>query len=128
MPALAPITINDGTSTPVPHTFSPVTTDGYVALLKERTSVPLANPGLDVSVRPPVGSNGLYRVRMVIKMPQSVTVDGVVKVDHIPTISIEMLASERSTEQNRKDLRLMAANLLAHASVVTVLEKLEPLY
>lgn len=128
MPALATLTINDGAATPVAHAFAPVTTDGYTAQMKERTSVPVSNPALDVSVRPPVNGNGLYRVRAVIKMPQTVTVDGVVKVDHTPTISVEMLANERSTEQNRKDLRVLLLNLLQNSSFITVTEKLEPIY
>lgn len=128
MPALAAITINDGLATPVAHTFTPVTTDGYSSILAERTSIVIGNPRLETSVRPPVQNNGTYRVKFSIKTPKTVTVNGVSVVDHTPTVTLEFVVSERSAHQDRKDLRLYVVNLLQNAGVITMIEQLEPQY
>lgn len=128
MPALAPIVINDGATTPVAHTFGPVTSDGQKALLKERIGVPIAFPGLSTSVRPPVAQGDIYKLTFVLTLPQTVLVDGVTKVDHTLTAEVNLMMSNRSTEQNRKDLRVMVSNLLLNAATVTMIEKLEPQY
>lgn len=128
MPALANIVINDGASTPVAHTFAPVTTDGLIASLKERVGVPVGYPGLTASVRPPVKGGEVYKERFSLTLPTTVTIDGVTSVDYTNVGNIEMLISERSTEQDRKNLRVLMINLLSHATVTTVVEKLEPIY
>lgn len=128
MPALASITINDGAVSPVAHTFSPVTTDGYLASLKERVGLPISYPALNVSVRPPVSGNGIYRVKETISVPTTAVVNGVTVVDFSQSVTIEFVLNERGSEQSRKDIRVLAANLLNHATTVTVVEKLEPIY
>lgn len=128
MPALANIVINDGAATPVAHTFTPVTTDGWLAQLAERTGSPLAFPRLSVSVRAPVNGNGIYRLKLNLQVPTVVTVDGVQKVDYTQYVTTEYVLSERATEQQRKDLRVMNVNLNGHATITTVIEKLEPIF
>lgn len=128
MTALANIVINDGASTPVAHTFAPVTTDGFIAQLKERVGVPVAYPALSASVRPPVKGGDVYKERLTLSLPVTAVVSGVTTVDYVNSVNIEFLLSERSTAQNRKDLRVMAANLLGHATVVAMIESLEPIY
>lgn len=128
MPALATITINDGATTPVAHAYTPVTTDGLIASMKERVGVPVGYPSLGVSVRPPVKGGEVYKERFTLALPVTAVVNGVTVVDYTNTGTIELLLSERSTTQNRKDLRVLLANLLAHATIVSVVENLEPIY
>lgn len=128
MPQLNAIVVNDGKTTPVAHTFSPVTTDGYVATLKERSGLPIEFSSLGISVRPPVKGSEVYKTRLTLAVPHTVTVDGRASVDYTETVTIDILTNERSSTQDRKDIRVLAANLLLNATVVTVVENLEPLY
>lgn len=131
MPQLANITVNDGESTPVAHVFSPVTTDGFLARLKERVgAIASVFPSLNVSFREPLNGQKerYYRIRETISMPVAVTVDGVVSVDHVDTAYVEYVISERSSEQQRKNLRMLVSNSQANATLATVVDKLEPLY
>lgn len=128
MPQLASITINDGQGTPAAHTFSPVTTDGSVASLKERVGVPISYTGLTVQVRPPVKGGEVYKVRIAFAIPTTAVVDGQTVVDYTHSGSLELLLPERGTLQNRKDLQAFFKNALGHATVTSVIENLEPLY
>lgn len=128
MPQLAEIVLNDGAATPVAHTFAPVTTDGRSAQLKERVGLPIGYPGLNVNVRPPVQQGDIYKVSLLLTLPSTVTVDGVAKVDYTLTAEVNLMMSNRSTAQNRRDLRVFVANALRHATLQEVIEKLEPLY
>lgn len=129
MPQLASITINDGATTPVAHVFAPVTTDGQAASLAERVGSPFAYPKMGISVRPPVNNGqGLYKVALSLNLPVTKTVEGSPMLDFEHKVKVEILLSERSTGQNRKDALALMANLLASATVKTVVENLEPLY
>lgn len=130
MPQLANIVINDGAATPVAHTFAPVTTDGQLGQLAERSGLPIAYPKLAVSVRPPVNGGETYKIRLTLQVPQTSTVVATGKVvkDFTNTASLDLVFHERSTAQQRKDIRVLLANALANATVVTVVENLEPLY
>lgn len=128
MVQLASITINDGASTPVAHTFVPVTTDGLISSLKERVGIPVGYPGLTASVRPPVKGGEVYKEQIRLSLPTTAVVNGVTVVDYTNFGTIELVMNERSTTQNRKDLRVMLANALAHANVVSMIENLEPWY
>lgn len=128
MPALAPITILDGASTPANHVFTPVTTSGFQAELVNRQVVPALNETLITQVRPPVSGNGTYKVRYVLRVPTAKVVEGAQVVDFIDTVDITINTNERATKQQRKNLRVLAANLLLNATVVQMVEDLEPQY
>lgn len=128
MPALGNISINDGATTPVAHVFAPVTTDGYLATLKERVGVPVGYPALTASVRPPAKGSEVYKEQIRLSLPVTAVVNGVTAVDYVNYGTIELSMNERSTEQNRKDLRVMLSNALQNAVFVTMIEKLEPVY
>lgn len=131
MPQLANITINDGESTPVAHVFAPVTTDGFLARLKERVgAIASVFPSLNVQFREPLNGqrDRVYRIKETIQMPVAVTIDGVVSIDHTDYAHVEYVISERSSEQQRKNLRMLVSNSQANATLATVVDKLEPLY
>lgn len=129
MPSLNQIVINDGASTPVAHTYSPVTTDGQLALLKEKVGLPKGFPSLTISCRQPVNGNGLYRVRIGLQLPTLVTgADGSSTVAYTRSASLDMVIPDSTTAQERKDLRVLVANLLLNASVTSVIESPEPLW
>lgn len=128
MPQLNAIVLADGKSTPVAHTFAPVTTDGQAAILRERIGVPVGYPQLGVSVRPPAKASEVYKVRLTIAIPHTISVDGKAVVDYFDTMNCDFLFNERSTPQDRKDLRVFAINAMSNATIVSVVENLEPLY
>lgn len=129
MPQLTAITVDDGATTPVPHVFSPVTTNGWLAELQERTGIPKGQASLSISVRPSSSNTPMYKVRMQIRVPSLVTDgDGRQVVAYTNMATIEFLTHEEATLQNRKDILAFVKNLLVDSSVVTVAQNLEPLY
>lgn len=126
MPALGNIIVNDGETTPVAHTFSPVTTDGYLASWKERVGVPVGYPALSASMRPPVKGGETYKEQFRLAIPVTAVVNGITVVDFVQYGEIIYTLHERATEQQRKNIRVMLGNVNSHANFVTMTEKLEP--
>lgn len=130
MPQLAPITINDGKTTPAAHVFSPVRTDGSNAKLANRAaSIPQGFEGMELNVRD-VGSSktAAYRVFGSLTLPTVGPVDGTDAVLRSSKVDFAFNFSQLSTAQERKDLLALVSNLFAHATVKTVVENIEPLY
>jgi hypothetical protein len=70
----------------------------------------------------------VYRNKITIAVPVTAVVDGVTVVDYTNQVSVEFLLSQKGTEQNRKDLRMLLVNALQHASITPTIDKLEPVY
>jgi hypothetical protein len=131
MPALINIAIADGAATPVTHTFTPAGIVGVVATWKERIAVGIAKffPYITGQLKEPTGGSQVYRVKFSIVQPKSVTgTDGVVKEDYRNSANIEYIFNERATEQERKDLRVLVGNSQLNATIISMIEKLEPAY
>lgn len=127
MPAIATITINDGATTPVAHNFTPVNASGGIGLFKERVgATPDAYPVLSVSVREPSKTQSVYQVEEKIRIPVTAVVDGVTKVVRYNEAIVTYKLHRQSAEQERKDIRVLVANLTAHNATVQAVEKLEP--
>lgn len=139
MPSIATIVINDGATTPVAHTFTSIGQDDKGVLWLEQTT--------------PVPANGLVGKRIGLSLIRPVTsaslkstsAKGVVSI-YVPvpevlgnsstgitppaTKAYELASRSvfdmpmRSTAQEKKDLRVLTANALAHASVIALLETL----
>lgn len=129
MPALAALTINDGQTTPVAHTFSPVTTDGSKASWADRSpAVPAGYRTISQEVSEPTGNRSVYRITMGFYTPVLATVDGTDTVVRYNSANLVLNMHPNSTLQERKDLLAYIANFLANASVKTSVEQLEPWY
>lgn len=129
MPALAAIAIDDGASTPVTHTFSPQTTDGRSALLLNRTSVlPRGMEQLTTDVRLAQSATGANKVTLKLVLPVVQSVNGINTVVRQSQVTVVFDLSQDSTAQERKDIRVLMANLLANASVVSMIGNIEPQY
>lgn len=129
MPALAPIVINDAETTPVAHTFDPVTTDGSLAQLANRTATsPKGFEILRMEVKAPANGSSAYRLLIGFNDPVEATVNGVQTVVRNCSADLRLNFSQDSTAQERKNLLKMMSNLFAHATVVTMADKLEPIY
>lgn len=129
MPAFGNIVINDAAATPVAHTFAPVTTDGALAQLANRVaSTPRGFETLRVEMKAPSNGASAYRCIIGLNDPVEATVDGAQVVVRNSSASVSLNFSADSTAQERKDLLKLMSNLLAHATIVTVCENLEPIY
>jgi hypothetical protein len=129
MPAIGNIAINDGKTTPVLHTFAPVTTDGSAAELANRSaSIPQGFEVVKVELRKPTSNTAAYRLYIEMVLPTVGLVNGADAVVRFNKASMTVNISQLSSEADRKDLRVLLQNLLGHASMATVFEKLEPIY
>lgn len=131
MPNILTLVLNDGAASPVAHSFVPVNTTGVSANWAERlTTGQMFWPTLrnDVIV-PQKGDDSKPLVdRWQVKVPVSVTVNGVTTLDHFSSASVNFYFSPRASEQERKDLYAYVSNLLATANVKDAAVKVEPYY
>lgn len=147
MSAIAALTLNDGQSTPVAHTFNP---EGVlnqmppVALYADRsTGVAVGFPRLSISLStPPVARRGqastadrVYRAKMKVMLPVLETLgtnDAGVTPPATKAFDLvfngEFILPERSSLQNRKDILAYAKNLLTQAVITALVQDLEAVY
>lgn len=129
MPAIAAISISDAKTTPVAHVFDPVTTNGSAGRLANRVaSIPSGFETLSLEVREPASATGAYRLLGKMSFPTVAAVEGVDTVVRNDSATFELNFSQQSTAQDRKDRVKLLSNLFAHATVVAMAEKVEPLY
>jgi hypothetical protein len=129
MPALAAIALADGESSPVTHTFAPVTTNGQKGQLANRAaSIPRGYEGLTIEVVKPSSGTAAYRIIGSMTLPTVADVDGLDQVVRQNKLDFTLNMSQDSTEQDRKNARVLLKNLFSDATIATVIEKLEPLY
>lgn len=129
MPAIGTITVNDGATTPIQHSFSPQTTDGRSAQLLNRTAaIPRGYEKLETDVRLAQSATGANKVSLKLTLPVVQAVNGVNTVVRQSQVEVVFYLSQDSTAQERKDARVLMANLLAHANVQTMIENVEPQY
>lgn len=147
MAAAANIVIADAQATPVNHTFVPIgfdQKDSSVFWFEDQSQAsPIGYWRMSIQLKRPApakaGDSSGFRVnRVVIGMHLPVletvsnsTVSGIVPaptLSYIPRAIVELIIPERSTLQNRKDLRKMLALALADAQVVGAIESLTAIY
>lgn len=137
MPAFAAITLNDGASTPVAHVFDPATLNGLQSTFADRSGgISVGFPTVTILSSVPTKTSRLYKVRAKIVMPvmevvNSSTYSGITPAPtkaYDMTCVIEFFMPERSTLQQRKDIRAFAKNFLAHATATSLVETLETVY
>jgi hypothetical protein len=132
MPANAAIAIQDGAATPVTHTFSPTKIDANgIASFQERVSgVPIGYPTITWSVRAPTKGSSSYKITGKLTQPKVIDVTdtsgkSVKTVDYVNLATVDLVVSEKSTKQERKDLRVLMANALNTALLSTSADDLE---
>lgn len=137
MAAIAPITIADGKSTPESHVFNPIAS---VPPTYRRNGVAgqslVAQERMIIKVVPAKTPSGVNRVQIqmvvpVSEVPAGGTGSGYIAppgVAHEMTVKIEFLLHQRSELAGRKDLRVLASNLLKDAAVLSAVDNLEQPY
>lgn len=139
MAAIAPIAVQDGQGTPVTHTYNPVQT-GDVATYKRNgdTAVPVVGfESVMLSLKEANGSSeSVNRAKVTLRIPVLETPDGGTpsgyvappRVAYFMQATLEFLLPNRSTAVQRKDLRVLAADLLTDSQVISLIETLERPY
>ncbi len=143
MPTAAPIVINDGATTPVAHTFSPVQKDEKGVMWWEQTNpsptTPIAAKKISYKQVRAIGRvktvEGSGKVTYVIEVPTPETLSnnsaGIVPP---PTLAYREVAraefdiSERSVKQERKDIRTLLRNFLDSPMAVSNIDDLQTTY
>lgn len=129
MPAITTIAIADGKATPITHTFSPQTTTGTKAEWNNRSAViPKGYENLQATVVWASQPSSAHRAILKMVLPTVEVVNAVNTVTRISGCELTFNFSQNSTAAERKDLRVLARNLLADASVVAMLENIEPAF
>lgn len=137
MPAVSSIIINDGTATPVSHTFNPMGLSASGELTLEQTAPVPANPLAAIRLRVSAERKRanamrleeLHKVRASVHQPFMETLgttDGGIMppptVAYYNTANIEILINRRSSAAQAKNLRVLTLNMLNHAALVALVD------
>lgn len=141
MPAFSAITISDGESTPVAHTFSPSALESVkggtvIATFEDRAGGIVVGYHRIRAERMPRTANGIFRMRYTLEYATLETLSNNTSsgINPAPTLAYTtkgeytQFASQRSTKQERKNVRVLMAALLVNSGVISALEDLESYY
>lgn len=137
MPQIAALTIADGETTPVSHVFNPIATNPKPTWRRNGVSVPAVGmERLETSTKLASTANGVHKhtatlVIPVMEQPVGGTSSGYVAppgVAHELKGVINLFNHQRSTKQDRKNLRVMLANWLLSAAAASQIDDLEQPY
>jgi len=139
MPQIAALTINDGQTTPVAHTFAPVRVDSEgVAKYEDRVSgIAIGFPTISLSLKDPVNKQtGNYKVMGKIAIPvlEQTTTISANGINPQPTVAytlfaeIRMTIPARSLAVERANLQAYCENLLSQAVTRGIVKTYDPVY
>jgi len=127
MAVMAAIAIADGASTPVTHTFNPVTDQPPEWVDSDAAKAyKYLQPRIIVNTKRSLSPTGVSRVSITLNCPQGG--DGVTvpanEIARYAMAKLDFLLPSKGTKQERKDLRVMLINLLANAQIIDVVDEL----
>lgn len=145
MTAVTAIVLPDALATPVNHTFVPLgpdTAGGTWWYEDQSASAPIGYGRVSLLLsRPKGGAVGassqdrVARVKIGVHLPQLETLSNnsagllpAPTIAFVPRLNMEFILPERSTLQNRKDLRKFALGLLADPALIAMVESLQGVY
>lgn len=144
MSAVTNIVLNDAQATPVAHTFTPVGPDqsGTWWFEDQSAASPIGYNRISMQLvrasNPAPGSNAggrINRVKVGLHTPKMETLGnssaGITPpptVAYIPRCNVEFIIPDRTSLQDRKDLRKFADFLLAEAQLTDMVENLRNIY
>lgn len=138
MAAFAPIILADGATTPVNHTFSPVTIDsaGVAKLADRSTGLSIGFPVITMSVRAPTKGSRNYKVVGKIVVPTlevtaPSTATGIQPApmkayDHFGEFTFVL--PDRGTEAERANVLAYMKNFLNTAAITAAVKSYETTY
>lgn len=136
MSAIASMTITDGKAVPVNHVFNPVATQPATYHENGDATVPVVGENaITVSLKRANG-DAVNRVKLSLRLPVLETTSGSAytgyeappKVAYYLQANVDLLLPNRSTLDQRKDLRVLLSNLMLNAQVIGAVDSLEKPY
>jgi hypothetical protein len=120
MPAITSFTVNDRESTPVAHTFAPVSLDGNKALFAERGNTAVADKTISIMSRTTTG--GYHKVSAKVAVPtvyedtsSGVSIFELLRKAHV---TVECTFAQDATDQEMKNAIAYAAGILAEGQTL----------
>lgn len=131
MSAIANMTIADGASTPVNHTFVPVaSTPPSWEDSDAAKTYKAAQYRITQVTKRSSSTKGLTRVKFTVELPtmgNGVSLPAS-EVDYTHTFIGELICPNRGLKQERKDTRTIVKNLLADAQFIDIIDELRSAY
>jgi hypothetical protein len=135
MTAIADISVNDGQATPVSQTYEPARREPGLALFHNRVGGVIAGyPTLSIGSRLPNNGNRNFKATIKTRLPVLETAATAASgftpgptVAYSLTSNIDFVIPDRATAAERADLLAISANLLDHATVVALVEDMDPI-
>lgn len=135
MAAIAPITILDGKATPVSHIFNPIQTNPPVYHENGNPVIPLVGEN-EITLALKKSNGAISKAVVTLRVPVLEVQSGSSyagyeappKVAYYMQANIEFFLPSRSTPAQRKDLRVLSANLCNNAQVAAMVDALESSY
>lgn len=137
MSNIAPITLTDGETVPVDHVFNPISTVPAVYRENGDTATPeVGENELIATIRRGKGGDTINKVRLQLRIPVLEESSGASSSGYVapPAVAyylqanIEFMMPARSTFQQRKNIRVMTADLLAETDIATLVDSLTAPY
>lgn len=137
MAAIAPIVINDAATTPVAHSFSPVSILGDLSKWADRvTGIAIGYPVITMSLRAPTKTSRMYKVsaRVVTPTLEQTSPSTATGIQPAPTKAYDCMSvyehilPERSTLQQRKDHMAFSRGFNNGAVMTAAVESFESVY
>jgi len=127
--AAANIVINDGQGSPAAHTFVPARKDGMKVDYDERTTphTPAGFYTIAISSTAPQSKSPVVRCKISLAMPLE-SYDSVTGLYSYPTtarFNIDVLVPTSATSAQRADVYAYLKNLMAHATVQSLIKDLD---
>lgn len=127
MPQATTIAIND--SVPASRAFNPSGEEGPAFLFyNSEATTGIGQMSLGLSLSRASAQRATHRVTVTLATPVEHTVDGVVKVAHIPRARVEFTIPQEATSIQRADLLAMTRNALANTQIAGYVEDLEKVW
>jgi hypothetical protein len=129
MSTITSITVNDGEAAPVAHVYTPLFPEKGKANYIRKGATPLDAEALTVSDNQFSSTSGIDIVKTKIQVPETVTdADGVVTVAFFHECNVTFNLPRVGTVQQRKNIRVLMANMLLDAVIVAAVDDREPIY
>lgn len=137
MPQIAAVTILDGENTSVSHVFNPIATNPKPQWRRNGVSVPAVGmERLESMTKLATTPNGVHKHAMQLAIPVMEQATGGNSSGYVapPGVAHELrsvlnlFTHQRSTKQDRKNLRIMTANWLLSPAAASQIDDLEQPY
>lgn len=127
MPQAANIVLMDGETTPVAHIFVPSKVSDNISTFFGPGLTLAGREQLVITRREPTATVA-GKVNFKLVEPTEVTINGVTSVVSQELMSLDFVLSPTAVKQKRKNIRVMASNLLVSATAAAVVDDFDGIY